>query len=190
MKKNLLLVAFFLPLASSAQSIDNDGKQQGLLGAGKTNLGVGIARSYGGNSISFATQLTPRLQYFIKDGWSVAVEGELSRNYGTQNKFNAAGLTTRYYFLRSHRLALFGEAGASFGRATISVDASDTYGMGARIVEKATRFQTKVGLGVHYRLSDRWSLEGNATHNSGSRGMADTDFGRWRTGIGVNFRLK
>ena len=190
MKKQALLLALLLPLGSFAQ-ISSDTRQQTLLGAGKINVGVNASRGYG-TGAAFSSQVSPRLQYFVRDAWSVALEGQFAMSYATQDKYTGAGLASRYYFLRSKRFALFSEAGAMFGQNKSYLESFNMLGSGGRTIEKTSVLQIQAGLGVHYRLSERWSLETGVTRVLGSKPTIGSVSSQdpWRVGVGVNFRLK
>lgn len=191
MKYQSLLFALLLPLGSFAQSSADDAQQQTVLGAGRINLGVGVSQGYG-QSTSSLVRFTPRLQYFIRDGWSVALEGQFARNYFSQDRYTGAGLTTRYYFLRSRRFAMFGEVGASYGQNINKKQSYNSVGLTDPVSTKTNLFRTHAGLGVHYRVGQRWSIEAGVTRAlSGKQEITrDAAYAPWRIGAGVNFRLK
>lgn len=159
------------------------------MGKGKLHIGVGLSQELG-NTFGINRAFAPRLQYFVNNGWSVALEGTFERNAGTQNTLSGAGLNTRYYFLRAQRLALFGEFGATLGLGKTYY--RDANGSGMRERETSTVFRTHAGLGAHYRLGERWSVEAGATRMLSNSQNANNlpGYAPWRAKLGVNFRIR
>lgn len=188
MKKHLLLSALFLPLWGSAQSL-NDDKQQTLLGQGRLNVGVSVSGGYGGYT-GTSGHITPRLQYFLKDGWSIAVEGHYDLNSGSQTRFIGGGLSTRYYFLRAQRFALFGQLRATYGQSRYYADPNGPNKNGSGSPQLTNTFQTHAGLGVHYRIGNRWSIEASGERVLTNSIRPTLDASPWRANIGLNFRVK
>ncbi|MBC3785680.1 autotransporter outer membrane beta-barrel domain-containing protein [Spirosoma utsteinense] len=192
MKNYLLVVSLLFPLYASAQLATNN-KQQALLEKGQLSAGliVGGGWEYG----NFQGRITPRLQYLLKDGWSIALEGRYTNIRGPEFRYRGAGLSTRYYFIRDRRLALFGQLGATYGQSTfLSVnyirDAQGTVITWDTYRDRSNAFQSHAGLGVHISLNQRWSIEGMAertlTNNIGS----SLDYSRWQGNLGVNYRFE
>lgn len=189
---------FLLVLASSAvtasfaqvgQTPDHTAdRQANLLGQGKLHVGVGVNGGYTGFA-GLQGRVAPRVQYFLKDGWSVALEGRYEAN-GDFFRHVGAGLSTRYYVIRDRRLAVFGQAGAAYGRSRYLTyyPGADLYNPSTWYEHKANVFQVSAGLGIHYRLGNRWSLEAIAERPLTSVG-AYRGTGRWQGSAGVNFRL-
>jgi len=166
-----------------------------LLGKGHLAVGISAAQGYKGSrqtTISF----NPRMQYFLADGWSVALEGRYLKSTSSDfpNSFPftyvGAGLSTRYYFLRGSRFALFAQLGASYGQSKYNryepLDPYTTMNGGVR----NNNWQTNAGLGAHYRLGKRWSLEVTAERSWLPSSYLTPDFSRWQASIGLNYRLK
>jgi hypothetical protein len=187
MDKYIAIILLLTPFWGVAQSADT--RQENLLGKGKLHIGVGLSQEIGG-SFGINRGFTPRLQYFVSNGWSLALEGTLEKNYATQNTMNGVGLNTRYYFMRAQRLALFGEVGATIGRSKINYP--DTNGTGFLRLETSTVFRTHAGLGAHYRLGERWSMEaGLARMLSNSQNATNLPgYAPWRAKVSVNFRIR
>lgn len=187
MHKYLAVIILLTPLCGMSQSVDNH--QENLLGKGKLHIGASLSQELG-NTLGINRAFAPRLQYFVSKGWSVALEGTFERNAATQNTMSGAELNTRYYFLRAQRVALFGEFGATVGSGKTYY--LDTNGMGARGIETNTVFRTHAGLGVHYRLGERWSIEAGATRRLSNTQNATNlpGYAPWRASVGVNFRLR
>jgi hypothetical protein len=188
MKNYLLLLPFLMPLCGIAQSINED-KQQILLGQGRLNVGVNVSGGYGGY-VGNSGHVIPRLQYFLQDGWSIALEGRYDFNPGSQTRFAGGGLSTRYYFLRAQRVALFGQLGANYGQSRYYADANGPNKNGNGFSQTMNTFQTNAGLGVHYRLGDRWSIEASGERVLTNSGRPTIDISPWRANVGVNFRIK
>ncbi|GAB4031371.1 outer membrane beta-barrel protein [Spirosoma jeollabukense] len=194
MKRYLLLFCLVSPLVGKTQTVSDD-KQQDLLGKGHINVGVNVGQGYRG-TYPTTTYVSPRIQYFITDGWSIAAEARyLVSNIYPQTvdkpdyRLKGGGLSTRYYFLRGKRLAMFGHIGASYGQSTLRMRSDAPPGRGYT-------WQTEVGLGAHYRVGKRWTVEAmtgrswSSNSNDGYYLTPPDDFNRWQVSIGVNFRLK
>ena len=138
-------------------------KQPDLLSQGKLHVGLNVNVGYGGSLVGMTGRVVPRLQYFLKDGWSVALEGRYETT-GNQFRYVGAGLSTRYYFIRDRRLAVFGQAGATYGQSRYltyysSANPYNPINPGTLHEQKTNALQVLAGLGVHYRIANRWSLE-------------------------------
>ena len=187
-----VLLATTGSFAQITQSSDHaTDKQQDLLGQGNIHVGVDVNAGYGGY-VGMVGRVVPRLQYFLKDGWSVALEGRYETS-GRQFSYAGAGVSTRYYFIRDRRLAVFGQAGATYGRSmyrTYRYDPANPYSTYQNFSEQKTNaWQATAGLGVHYRVSKRWSLEGVMERTLTNRIGFSTNYSRWQGSVGVNFRL-
>lgn len=187
MSKYVAIILLLTPFWGVAQS--DDTRQESLLGKGKLHIGVGLSQEIGGN-FGINRAFSPRLQYFVSNGWSVALEGTFEKNSATQYTMNGVGLNARYYYLREQRLALFGEIGVMGGRNKIYF--IDTNGTGSRGQETITVFRTHAGLGAHYRLGEHWSVEaGVARMLSNSQNATNLPgYAPWRAKVGVNFRIR
>ena len=188
MKIYLLLFPLFVPLFGMAQLV-NDDKQQTMLGQGRLNVGVNVSGGYGG-FVGASGHVVPRLQYFLKDGWSIALEGRYDINNGSQTKFVGGGLSTRYYFLRAQRFALFGQLGATYGQNQYFADTNGPNKNGNGFRQTLNSFQTNAGLGVHYRIGNRWSIEASGERVLTNSSQPTLNFSPWRANIGLNFRIK
>jgi hypothetical protein len=191
MKKLLLLTGLLVPFLGFSQS-PSDQKQSGLLGQGHLSAGTNIGGAFGPISSGDTKYLAPRIQYFLKDGWSIAVEARHNVN-GSFSRYTGLGLSSRYYFVRDRRLALFGQLGASFGQSKFSgqaLEAAIQYlPTTSYSYERSAAWQTSAGLGVHFRIDRRWALEG-----LGERAWTELtktlSYQRWQGSIGINFLLK
>lgn len=199
MKRCVLLISLFLPLLGFAQ-VTFDEQQQDLLGKGHVHVGVNVGQGYRGGGYPTISYISPRIQYFITNGWSIAAEGRfLTSNIHHQSgnkpdyKLFAGGLSTRYYFVRTKRLAVFTHVGAVYGQSEFHLR-PDAPASPATI---SNTWQTEVGLGAHYRVNKRWSIEvmggrswlNNSTVTS-SGFLPPAEFNRWQASIGINYRLK
>jgi hypothetical protein len=191
MKRLLLLIGILLPSLVFSQSL-SDQKQDELLDQGRLSAGVNAGGAFGGNPIGAIQYLAPHIQYFIKDGWSIAL-GARHNVTGNFLRYTGFGLSSRYYFVRDRRLALFGQLGATIGQSKFSLGALDT-GVNHLPIpplsyERYRAWQTTAGLGVHFRIAKRWSLE-----SLGERAVTQftrtTSYRRWQGSIGINFLLK
>ena len=190
MKSFFFALAVALPGFAAAQNTPTDDRQTDLLGQGTLNVGVGLSGGYG-NYAGKTGRILPRLQYFLKDGWSLALEGRYERN-GDQFQYLGAGLSTRYYFVRDRRLALFGQAGATYGQShyrTYAYDPANPYSIYQTFGRQGSAFQFSAGLGVHYRIANRWSIEAVAERTL-TRYAGFTNYSPWQGSLGVNFRIK
>ena len=165
-------------------------KQQDLLGRGNIHVGVDVNAGYGGRFVGITGRVVPRLQHFLKDGWSVALEGRYEAT-GDFFRHVGAGVSTRYYFIRDRRLSVFGQAGATYGRSRYLryYPGADLYNPTTWLERKENVFRVSAGLGVHYRIANRWSLEALAERPLTNVG-AFRGTGRWQGSVGVNFRLR
>lgn len=186
----IYFLASLLAIASTTNAQIINDKQQDLLGQGSLHVGANANLGYSGFS-GLNARFTPRIQYFLTDGWSVAAEGRIETN-GRQYSYVGAGLSTRYYFIRDRRLAVFGQAGATYGQSTfLRPDPASSFNLVNGRRESSPTLQVSAGLGVHYRLSERWSIEGMAERTiTNYRSIGLTNYSRWQGSIGVNFRLK
>ncbi|WP_461152163.1 porin family protein [Spirosoma pulveris] len=191
MKRLLLLTGFLVPFLGFSQS-PGDQKQSELLGQGHLSAGINVGGAFGPTSSGDTKYLAPRIQYFLKDGWSIAVEGRHNVN-GNFSRYTGLGLSSRYYFIRNRQLALFGQAGASVGQSRYSVEALEAavhhLPATAYNYERNTAWQTSAGLGIHFRIAKRWALEG-----IGERAWTEltntSTYQRWQGSIGLNFLIK
>lgn len=145
MKRYLVLLSLALPLIGKTQSL-TDNKQQELLGKGHLNVGIRVGQGYRG-TYPTTTYTSPGIQYFIADGWSVSAEGRFLQSSIYPQSVNkpdyrlrGGGLSTRYYFLRGKRLAMFAHLGTSYGQSTLRMK-SDAPATVSRT------WQTELGLG-------------------------------------------
>ncbi|WP_240625489.1 outer membrane beta-barrel protein [Spirosoma pollinicola] len=188
MKRCVVLLGIFLPLVASAQKVPGK-HQQDLLGKGHVHAGVSVGQGYKGSQ-STTTVYSPKIQYFLASGWSVALEGRsLKSNSFYTFTYLGAGLSTRYYFLRGSRFALFAKIGATYGQSKYDkydpVDpASSRNGI------RTNSWQTNAGLGAHYRLGKRWSLEATAERSWLQSSYLTPDYNRWQANVGINYLLK
>ncbi|WP_097127171.1 hypothetical protein [Spirosoma fluviale] len=186
MKRYVLLMALFLPVYGFAQS-SPDAHQQDLLGQGHIMVGVNAGGGYGSGPGTVA-HTTPRIQYFLKDGWSVAAEGRYV-NIGPHFRYFGGGLSTRYYFLRSTRFAMFGQVGANYGQRSYGRrEPTNPYQTLSGF--KGTAWQVNAGLGAHYRVGNRWSIEAMVEGTQFQKAYLSPYNSGWQGSIGVNFRIK
>jgi hypothetical protein len=208
----LLLAGTLLPLLASAQSQSApdtiamkpdptahpriyDAHQTDLLGVGTWHAGLN-ARGVGwGGYADFTGRVTPRIAYFLKDGWSVGLEGQYEAT-GRLYQRTSIGLTSRYYFVRDQRLAMFGLAGFNIGHSRYQspeLTGPGPYYLLVRDTE-GTTYQARLGVGVSYRLGQRWTIEGviERTHTTtpGYTPRYGTGtFAGWQGSAGVSFQL-
>ncbi len=188
MKCYVVLLGLFLPFIGSAQTVLKE-HQQDLLGRGHVNVGFSVGQGYKG-SYSTTNYYVPRIQYFLANGWSVALEGRyLKSNSFYPFTYLGAGLSTRYYFLRTNRFALFAQLSAVYGQSKYDkYDPVDPIASMNGI--RNNTWQTNAGLGAHYRLGKRWSLEATAERSWVQSSYLTPDYNRWQVSVGINYRLK
>ncbi len=192
MKRFFLMLGLAFPTALLAQiEPATDDKQTDLLGKGT----IGVSLNATGGYASYASfmgatyRLTPRLSYFLKDGWSVSLEGRYEK-YAELNRYTGVGVSTRYYFVRNPRLALFLQAGVTAGQSKFTSQFRDAWEIYRGTGSVTTRaIQTNVGLGMQYRLSSRWAIEGSMEGTSIKREAFNTPLYRLQGNVGVSFRL-
>ena len=186
MKRYLLVISLFFPACVFAQS-SLDEKQQDLLRRGRLNLGVNVGGGFGGDRGN-ASQVTPRIQYFLADGWSVAAEGRYAKT-GDYFSYVGVGLSTRYYVVRHQRFALFGQLGATYGQSKYTgLEPTNPFASLSGV--KADVWQGNAGLGAHYRLARRWSVEATVERSQLQKAYLTPDYSQWQGNIGINYRLK
>ncbi len=182
----LLFCLCLLPFWSFSQSTADD-KQDDLLGKGHWSVGVSGGGGYG-SGLGAVTNITPRIQYFLADGWALQAEARYSRT-GPDFSYLGGGLSTRYYFLRRNRLALFGQLGASVGQHVYSkVEPTDPYRPLSAL--KGTTWQLTAGAGAQYRLGARWSIEASVERSQLKQTYLIPDHSGWQGNIGLSFKLR
>ncbi len=163
MKRIILLALLGLPLTTLAQqpAPTPDDHQTDLLGKGTVGVSLNGAGGYGSYR-GTVYRFTPRVSYFLRDGWSVSLEGR-HENYSRVHRYNGLGVSTRYYFVRDRRLALFLQGGITAGqtKANFFVRDAVTGNYTGEYRYNTPTVQGNLGVGAHYRLSSRWAIEGN-----------------------------
>ncbi len=186
MQRYLVLLFWLLPFWSFAQSTTDD-KQGDLLGKGHWTVGVSAGGGYG-SGLGTVTTVTPRVQYFLADGWALQAEARYSKT-GPDFSYLGGGLSTRYYFLRRSRLALFGQLGASVGRHVYSkVEPADPYRPLSSL--KGDSWQVTAGVGAQYRLGSRWSIEASVERSQFKQVYLIPNQSGWQGNIGLSYKLK
>ncbi len=190
MKRFFLMLGLMLPTALLAQTepATND-KQTDLLGKG--TVGVSLNATGGYASFRGATyRLTPRVSYFLKEGWSVSLEGRYEK-YAELNRYTGVGVSTRYYFVRDPRLAMFLQAGITAGQSKFTSQFRDAWEIYRGTGSVTTRaIQTNAGLGVQYRLSNRWAIEGSMEGTAIKRQAFNTPLHRLQGNVGVSLKIR
>lgn len=187
MKRYAVFLSLFFLCVAFAQSSADD-KQHDLLGQGRVQVGVSVGGGYGGY-VGVTSQVTSRIQYFLKDGWSIMAEGRYTK-IAPDFTYVGGGLSTRYYFLRGQRFALFGQLGATYGQSIYcSVERASPY-QTLTSDRQTGGWQANTGLGAHYRLGKRWSLEATVERTQFQKASVIPDFSRWQGSVGINYRIK
>jgi outer membrane protein assembly factor BamA len=188
MKQIVLLSILMLPLLATAQVQVNE-KQQDLLGKGNMGVGISVGQGYRGNYPT-TNSITPSVHYFLANGWSIALEGRyLKANSVYDFTYLGAGLSTRYYFLRGNRFALFAKLGVVYGQSNYHKWDPTDVEASLKDIPNAN-WQTNAGLGVLYRLGKRWSIEAVAERSWLPSSYLTPDYNRWQASIGINYRLR
>jgi hypothetical protein len=141
-----------------------DLRQTDFLGRGRWHIGLDASAGLAGGYVGFRGLVVPRVQYFVRDGWSVGVEarvdGRNGTGFGSLSSYTGVGLSSRYYFVRDRRLAVFGQAGATVGlNRFLTAGRADSFGQTIRQEQVGPATQFTTGLGLHYGLSRRWAVE-------------------------------
>jgi outer membrane autotransporter protein len=188
MKCHVLLLVLLSPLSSLAQSFPDTP----WLKKGEIQIGVGFSGGWGSN-IGGVVRTTPYAQYFIKDRWAVRLEGQYEAlELGKKRPQNSErsqsigiGLATQYYFLKRNRFALYGQVGYSYGKQRINVyDITSSTAPTETI--KGDYNRVGLGVGVQYRLGERWLINGVIEQQINGRFNNSITTGN----IGVGFRIK
>ena len=109
-------------LLAQTEPVANN-KQTDLLGKG--TVGISLNASGGIAGYQGATyRFVPRASYFLRDGWSVSLEGR-HEDFANLNRYTGVGVSSRYYFVRDRRLALFLQAGLTAGRSQFTAQSRD-----------------------------------------------------------------
>lgn len=184
----IVLLLLTLPLMGAAQSVP-DTRQTDVLTKGQLLLGVSVGSGYKGNKPT-TQSITPRIQYFLADGWSVSAEGRyLKANSLYDFTYLGAGLSTRYYFIREKNLALFTQLGAVYGQSKYErFDPTDYLATMNGV--KNSNWQTSAGLGIHYKVGKRWSVEAMGERNWLQASYLTPAYNRWQASIGINYHLR
>jgi opacity protein-like surface antigen len=189
MKNLVILIVFLLPLCSQAQTSGNSP----WLEKGEIQVGVGFGPNFGGYG-GTSTRTAPYIQYFIRDRWSVRLEGQHESGGFKQERhrflrveqpqYLGAGLSTQYYFLKKDRLSIYGQAGYSMGRYSVYIPGfyDFTRPRERNLMSNFNRFS--LGVGAQYRMSDRWILNALAERLETTRFTG----GSTSVSIGVGFR--
>jgi hypothetical protein len=176
-----------LPLLGAAQAGSDTG-QPDFLTKGQLLLGVSVGAGYKGSKPT-TQSITPRIQYFLADGWSVAAEGRFLKASSLYNfTYLGAGLSTRYYAVRTKHLALFGQLGAVYGQSKYNRFDPVDY-LATMNGVRNNNWQTNAGLGVQYRVGKRWSVEAVAERSWLQASYLTPAYNRWQASIGINYHL-
>ena len=203
MKNLFLILLLSVPTGVWAQS-PTERTRQALPGKGSLLLGVSAGSGHGEIQ---SRHITARMQYFMTEGWSLALEGRYESNQNqyrgiAKNNFRGGSLSVRNYFLQTGRFAAFGQAGTTLG----SFRSYDIFWCGVGLPDDypskryhADRLylQAQLGAGAYYRLNNRWSLEAGVerrlfdTNNFGCGGYGgNPDASSLLVNVGVNYRLR
>ena len=189
MKNHILLLILLLPMCALAQS----SPETPWLKKGEIQVGVGVGRGWGGYA-GFVARATPYIQYFIKDRWSLRLEGEYETYQLTKKRDQIAGrsqgfgvgVSTQYYFLKRDRFALYGKVGYSYGKTTNNVyDPIDPSGPPTRTIQSNYN-RVSLGVGAQYRLGERWLING-LIEQQASYSLSNNST---NISIGVGFRIR
>ncbi|WP_138990035.1 outer membrane protein [Larkinella sp. C7] len=190
MKKYSLWIALLLPITGWAQSAT----KSTWLEQGQMQVGIGVGASVG-DTIGGYLRVTPYAQYFLKNNWALRIEGRYNYNGPNGDQYLGAGLTTQYHFLHTKRLSIYGQAGYFYGQANYkSLRFVQETPNSMRLEPYRSRYgygMVNVGLGVQYRLSDRWVIHALAEkyiQQSVNHFRKPTD--RHSITVGISFQIK
>lgn len=190
MKNHALILVLLFPLFAQAQS----SPETPWLKKGDIHVGVGLSGGWGGYT-GFVGRTTPYAQYFIKDRWSVRLEGEYE-TYQLSNKRNqgagrsqgfGVGISTQYYFLKSDRFALYGKAGYNYGKTRFNVYDPFESSSPPIATLRSDYNRLSLGVGAQYRLGERWLLNGLIEQQATNQQFKNTST---NISIGVGFRIR
>ncbi len=193
-----------MPLIGRAQTTASQPANQPFGGKGTLSVGIGFGGGQQANDLTNSLHISPRIQYFVADRWSLSLDGRYEKKWQSFNHFLDGGLSTRYYFLQARRLGAYGQARATLGQTRdhdfywgwCGVGLPDDY-QSTRYHSKRLDIQAAVGTGLQYNVCGRLSLEAGV-----ERVLLDTRLGygydlsndglngAWRGNIGVNYRLR
>ncbi|MBD2703458.1 outer membrane beta-barrel protein [Spirosoma sp. BT702] len=187
MKPCLVLLCLIIPFAGEAQKLP-DSKYQDPLKKGNITLGFNVGQGYRGRYPT-TTFIAPQIQYFLSDRLSVAVVGKYLKAKSTYSiTYVGAGASTRYYFIKTNRFTVFGQAGATYGQTTYDrFDPSDLRSLNGT---RNKNWQTNAGLGIQYHAGKRLSFEAVADRSWLPASYLTPEYNRWQTSVGVHYRLK
>jgi hypothetical protein len=190
MKLSLLLFFLIFSAAVFAQSAPEPAiRSTNSLTSGNWQAGLSVSRADAGGS----GQVQPRIQYFVRDNWSVGVEGRF-QTLNRDATYRSAGIKTRYYLLKTKKVAAFGQIGYFRGK---TVARQYTFNKTDPAHPTLTRQEIRqpaglftAGAGVQYRIGKRWSAEITLDRQGvGSRAQAMPCSSRWQGSVGLNYQI-
>ncbi len=195
MKSSLLLPLLLFSSAAFAQLSPEptippgNGLVRGTWQAGLSVSRTPVSRADLGGS----AQIQPRVQYFVRDNWSVGVEGRFQTVDRTVS-YRSVGITTRYYLLKTKKIAAFGQVGYFRGQTVARQYTFDKTDPARPTVTRQESRQPagtlSVGAGIQYRLGRRWSAEIMLDHQAiGNRSQMVPCSSRWQGSVGLNYRI-
>ncbi len=195
MKHSLLLLflicssAAFAQLSPESAVYPINGLARGTWQAGLSVSRTSVSRA---DAAEYA-QVQPRVQYFVRDNWSVGVEGQF-QTVNRNATYRGVGITTRYYLLKTRKIAAFGQVGYVRGQ---TVTRQYTFDKTDPAHPTLTRQQSRqpagtlnVGAGIQYRIGQRWSAEASLNRQGIeplNRAMPCSS--RWHGSVGLNCQI-
>lgn len=195
----LLSLLLFSPAAFAQLSPELATRSTNGLARGDWQIGLSVGRipvsrtSVSRADVGGSDQIQSRVQYFVRDNWSVGVEGRfqtLNRN----ETYRSAGIATRYYLLKTNKIGAFGQVGYFRGQTVARQYTFDKTDPAHPTLSRQESHQPagtfSVGAGVQYRIARRWSAEIMLERQGvGSRAQALPCSSRWQGRIGLNYRI-
>ena len=200
MKHSLFLILFTLSSSAFAQlSPESAGHPVSGLVRGTWQVGLSVGRTPASRtSMSRAdaagyTQVQPRVQYVVRDNWSVGIEGRFQPT-SQQKTYRSIGITSRHYLLKTRNIAAFGQVGYFRGQPVArqyTFDKTDpAHPTLSRQESRPSVGTLTIGAGIQYRLGKRWSAEVMLEHQDlGNHNQMLPCSSRWQGNIGLNYRI-
>lgn len=166
----------------------------GSLARGTWQAGLSVSRTPVSRSdVPGSGQIQPRVHYFVRDNWSVGVEGRL-QSVNQETSYRGVGVTSRHYLLKTKNIAAFGQVGYFQGQTVArqyTFDKTDpAHPTLTRQQSRQPAGMVSVGAGIQYRLGRRWSAEIRLDRqNIGNSNRTAPDSGRWRGSVGLNCQI-
>ena len=200
MKLRLFLPLLFCSSVALAQvSPESATRPANGLARGNWQVGLSVSRTpvgripVGRAGVGGFVQVQPRVQYFVRDNWSVGVEGRF-QVLNRDATHRSAGVITRYYLLKTKKIAAFGQVGYFRGQTVARQYTLDKTDPARPTLTRQESHQPagtlNVGAGIQYRVSRRWSAEIMVEREGvDARSQMMPCSSRWQGSAGLNYRI-